>query len=203
VEAFFLHVLTRIDLTRDLHFQTRTTIDTLDYSGDSWNSGSKLVIAARGPMKRNLSNELPRDLRLPAFCSDMHLVMPGVLAVSVSAFTNYLAAKEELKALTESLAAYDMSSWPLMILTEDSDWMAAHLNNFLWATFTRSQPAKDVYGVNADVVDKHWQCVAPLIIDARIKPHHAPVLENDPVVSRRVDSMFAKNGALFGKVKGL
>jgi 4-hydroxy-3-polyprenylbenzoate decarboxylase len=90
-----------------------------------------------------------------------------------------------------------------MILTEDSNWMSTHLHNFLWATFTRSQPAKDVYGVNTEVVDKHWQCQAPLIIDARIKPHHAPVLESDPEVSRKVDSLFAKNGALFGKVKGL
>ena len=30
--AFFRHLLARVDLARDLHFQTRTTIDTLDYS---------------------------------------------------------------------------------------------------------------------------------------------------------------------------
>ncbi|MGB3080250.1 MAG: UbiD family decarboxylase, partial [Saprospiraceae bacterium] len=59
IPEFFQHVLSRIDLSRDLHFQTRTTIDTLDYSGDGWNSGSKLVIAARGPVRRKLSNEVP------------------------------------------------------------------------------------------------------------------------------------------------
>ena len=81
--------------------------------------------------------------------------------------------------------------------------MAAHLNNFLWATFTRSQPAKDVYGVNARTIDKHWMCEPPLIIDARIKPHHAPILETDPQVSKRVDALFATGGGLHGKVKGL
>ena len=35
----------RVDLASDLHFQTRTTIDTLDYSGTGLNAGSKLVIA--------------------------------------------------------------------------------------------------------------------------------------------------------------
>src|SRR5690606_25024777 len=33
----FRHVLERIDFERDLHFQTRTTIDTLDYSGTGLN----------------------------------------------------------------------------------------------------------------------------------------------------------------------
>ncbi|MBU6343455.1 MAG: UbiD family decarboxylase, partial [Bacteroidetes bacterium] len=45
---FFRHVLERIDLKRDLHFHTRTTIDTLDYSGSGWNEGSKVVLACRG-----------------------------------------------------------------------------------------------------------------------------------------------------------
>ncbi|HUR31544.1 MAG TPA: hypothetical protein VMZ69_08925, partial [Saprospiraceae bacterium] len=78
-----------------------------------------------------------------------------------------------------------------------------HLNNFLWGAFTRSNPAKDIYGVKAKFIDKHWTCIAPLIIDARIKPHHAPILETDPKVNRRVDQMFAKGGDLHGTVKGL
>ncbi len=46
IEEFFLFVLERIDLVRDIHFYTNTTIDTLDYSGTSLNSGSKVVFAA-------------------------------------------------------------------------------------------------------------------------------------------------------------
>ena len=42
--AFLRHLLERVDWSRDLHFQTRTTIDTLDYSGDRLNEGSKVVI---------------------------------------------------------------------------------------------------------------------------------------------------------------
>ena len=33
IPAFFDYVLKRIDLERDIHFYTNTTIDTLDYSG--------------------------------------------------------------------------------------------------------------------------------------------------------------------------
>ena len=203
IPEFFMHVLSRVDLNRDLHFQTKTTIDTLDYSGDGWNSGSKLVVATRGPVKRKLSNTLPADIQLPSFCKGMDIVLPGVIAVSTDQFSNYPEAQKELEQLTNYLRTLNLDSWPLWILTEDSAWMASTTNNFLWATFTRSQPARDVYGVNAKVVDKHWSCNAPLIIDARIKPHHAPVLEPDPGVSRKVDAMFAKGGGLYQKIKGV
>jgi 4-hydroxy-3-polyprenylbenzoate decarboxylase len=203
IRGFFRHILSRIDLSRDLHFQTRTTIDTLDYSGDSWNAGSKLVIAARGPILRELSDVLPSGISLPSTCKRMDLIMPGIIAVSFERFTDYHTAIKELEQLTQLLSTYDFEKWPLWILTEDSQWMSLELNNFLWATFTRSQPAKDIYGVDSRFADKHWTCRAPMIIDARIKPHHAPVLETDPDVSKRVDQLFAKGGALHGKINGL
>ena len=54
IPAFFRHLLERVDWQNDLHFQTRTTIDTLDYSGTGLNAGSKVVIAAAGPERRRL-----------------------------------------------------------------------------------------------------------------------------------------------------
>ncbi|MBP6679819.1 MAG: UbiD family decarboxylase [Saprospiraceae bacterium] len=203
IPGFFQHVLSRIDLNRDLHFQTRTTIDTLDYSGDGWNAGSKLVIAARGPVIRSLSSELPPNITLPSSCKSIDLIMPGIIAVSFRPFSDYTKAKTEIDDLIHSLSNQNLEGLPLWILTEDSQWMSRELNNFLWATFTRSQPAKDVYGVDAIFIDKHWSCSAPLIIDARIKPHHAPELESDPEVSKKVDQMFARGGILHGKIKGL
>lgn len=202
--AYFLqHVLSRIDFRRDLHFQTMTTIDTLDYSGEGWNAGSKLIMAARGPVIRSLSNQLPLNFSLPKSCHKIHLIMPGIIAVSFDHFTDYATAQKEIEELTGHIGSQMLEQWPLWILTEDSGWMSAQLNNFLWATFTRSNPSKDVYGLQSGIIDKHWYCKAPLIIDARIKPHHAPILETDPKVSKRVDEMFAKGGALYGKVKGL
>ncbi len=198
IPGFFQHVLSRIDLGRDLHFQTKTTIDTLDYSGDDWNAGSKLVMAARGPVRRQLSMELPSGLALPSTVSGWHMVAPGIVAMSFPTFINYQTAQCEIDDLSQYLGTANMESWPLIVLTEDSQWMASHFNNFLWAAFTRSQPSKDVYGVRSNFVDKHWACEAPLIIDARIKPHHAPVLEVDQNVSSKVDRLFAGSGSLKG-----
>ena len=38
----------------------------------------------------------------------------------------------------------------------------------------------------------------PLVLDARVKPHHAPLLEEDPEITRRVDALAAPGGPLHG-----
>ena len=76
IPAFLRHLLPRVDWRRDLHFHTKTTIDTLDYSGDALNMGSKVVIAAAGPPIRELPAELPGDLALPDGFKNPRLVLP-------------------------------------------------------------------------------------------------------------------------------
>jgi 4-hydroxy-3-polyprenylbenzoate decarboxylase len=50
--------------------------------------------------------------------------------------------------------------------------------------------------VDALTHHKHWGCRGPLVIDARIKPHHAPPLVEDPEVTRQVDALAARGGPL-------
>ena len=68
--------------------------------------------------------------------------------------------------------------------------MANQFNNFLWVTFTRSNPSHDIYGVQSFTEKKHWGCKGPLVIDARIKPHHAPPLIEDESVKKRIERIF-------------
>ena len=91
-----------------------------------------------------------------------------------------------------------MESIPLIVLCDDSRFLSATLNNFLWITFTRANPSHDIHGVKAFIEHKHWGCHGSVIIDARIKPHHAPPLIEDKKVKEKVDRMFAKGGALEG-----
>ena len=90
-----------------------------------------------------------------------------------------------------------LNGFPLVVLVDDSEFTAATLNNWLWVTFTRSNPAADVYGVGAFMRQKHWGCEGSLVIDARIKPQHAPPLEEGPAVSRRVEALAAHGGPLY------
>ena len=80
----------------------------------------------------------------------------------------------------------------LIVLTEEPEFCAENISNFLWLTFTRSDPAADIYGLNSSVNDKHWQCEAPMIIDARKKDHHAPVLDENPEVAKRANEIVDK-----------
>ena len=72
------------------------------------------------------------------------------------------------------------------------------MNNFLWTTFTRSNPAADVYGIGEFTADKHWGCRGSLVIDARRKPHHAPPLVEDAQVTQRVNRLAERGGPLHG-----
>ncbi|MBX3440852.1 MAG: UbiD family decarboxylase [Planctomyces sp.] len=213
VAAVLEHVLARVDWTRDLHFQTRTTIDTLDYSGAGLNAGSKVVIAAAGPARRTLRTEIPSECPLPPGFGDVRLAFPGVVCVAAPRHQGVAASLEErlraglsqrpsdgvLRGFCEALADdHPLNRFPLIVLVDDSRFATESLRNWLWATFTRSDPAADIDGVGAFTEEKHWGCRGALVIDARIKPHHAPPLVEDPDVTRRVDALAASGGPLHG-----
>jgi 4-hydroxy-3-polyprenylbenzoate decarboxylase len=191
IPQFMRHVLERIDWTRDLHFQTRTTIDTLDYSGTGWNSGSKLVMACRGTKLRTLGTEVPADLRLPAGFSDPSVALPGVLAVRSPNFNDTTSAQAHVAQLCEALKSSDLAQFPMVLMVDDAKFTAATLNNFLWVAFTRVNPSHDVHGVDSFIEHKHWGCRGALVMDARIKPHHAPELVPDPTVQAQVKRLLA------------
>jgi len=195
---FLTYILERIDLQRDIHFQTNTTIDTLDYSGTGMNSGSKVVFAAAGEKKRELCREVPQVLDgLPEF-GQAKLVLPGIAVLQGPAFTSYSDAEQEITRLCSSIAERGaLSSCPMIILCDDSAFMSAALDNFLWATFTRSNPSHDIYGVNSRYEHKHWGC-DNVIIDARVKPHQAPPLLPDEEVQQRIKRIFAAGASLGG-----
>lgn len=197
VSAFLQHVLARVDWRRDLHFQTRTTIDTLDYTGSGLHQGSKLVVAAVGRPRRALPTTVP-ELRLPPGFANPRLCLPGVLAVSAPD-ASVRDAEADLAAFCASFSADDpLCAFPLVVLVDDSEMCARTLANFLWVVFSRSNPATDVGGIDARTVHKHWGCTGSLVIDARRKAHHAPPLCEDPAVTARVDAFFASGGPLAG-----
>lgn len=180
VPAFFAHVLERADFARDLHFQTSTFIDTLDYTGTRLNHGSKLVIAAAGIKRRDL-RECAGDLdglKLPVGFSNAKIAMKGVLAVQ----WNGGSSAADIAQLRDALASWEFrENYPWVSIVDDTSTIGGNtqksLDDFLWLTFTRSDPAQDIYGLNERFVQKHWAIDAPLIVDATIKPRHQKALE--------------------------
>jgi 4-hydroxy-3-polyprenylbenzoate decarboxylase len=225
IAAFLQHLLRRVDWRRDLHFQTETTIDTLDYSGSGLNVGSKLVAAAVGPPRRELPTALPSDpseLKLGDGFRDPHVALPGVLVIAgPSIDLGTATVRERLSAVrslphgrgSEGLTVTDdavgrfcsrftpddaINRWPLIVVVDDAAFAAKTLNNFLWTTFTRSNPAVDVRGIGEFTEHKHWGCRGSLVIDARAKPHHAPSLVEDPAVERAIERLAVRGKPLQG-----
>jgi 4-hydroxy-3-polyprenylbenzoate decarboxylase len=195
-EADFLtYILSRIDLKRDIHFQTNTTIDTLDYSGTGLNTGSKVVIAACGDPVRTLDKEVPSVLQQVQGFGPAHMAMPGVVVLQAPQFQSYGQVSAEMRELEARLNGQLPEGIPMIVLADDAAFTAKTLSNFLWVTFTRSNPSHDIHGINAFYEHKHWGC-DHLIIDARVKPHHAPALIPDPEVEVMVDRFFAPGGSL-------
>ena len=208
IEAFLRHMLQRADWTRDLHFQTQTTIDTLDYTGGGLNAGSKLVIAAVGPARYELQRELPSDLNLPEGFHNPRIVLPGVLAVegpscpkpSFDYDVSQRARSESREEVSGSMDRFcaaanasrktpcNPSAWILVV--DDAQFVSESLNNFLWVVFTRTNPASDMYGIglvrsrtSTGAARGRW-CSMPALNRIML-----PVLEEDPEVAARVDAL--------------
>lgn len=238
IDEYFKYIFERIDFKRDIHFYTKTTIDTLDYSGTNLNEGSKVVFAAYGEKKRELCTEVPDCLKEFYAFENPQLVMPGVIAIQQKSKKHlveigYMEEEDSIwvSELTDSLQVnsnfynlnnddededrsfaimnYDykqandqnmmaLEGVALIVICDDASFVAKNLNNFLWVTFTRCNPASDIHGVYEFNYKKHWGCVGSVIIDARIKPHHAPPVEKNPAIEKQIDKIFAKGGSLYG-----
>ena len=196
IANYFEYILKRINLQRDIHFYTNTTIDTLDYSGEGLNTGSKVVLAAYGEVIRQLSTSVPNCLQQ----YNTTLVQAGIVALQTVPYSTASNAAVEMKQLsyqlTPSLSSLD--GVQIIVLCDDALFVAETLNNFLWVTFTRCNPSHDMYGIDSFVRNKHWGCNGPLIIDARVKPHHAPPVAVLPETERAIAPLFAEGGSLHG-----
>lgn len=203
-QALFQHLLERIDLRRDLHYQTQTSIDTLDYSGSGFQTGSKLVMAAVGsPVRALYGQDWWREHGVSSHgpFQQFRVVAPGILALAGPPFKEQVNRGEDpvLSRLDDIFpASHPARKFPFWVVTEDASLLESQWANFLWVTFTRSDPACDTYGFESRFEAKHWGCTDSLVIDARVKPHHAPALEEDPKLVLKLESLARRGGPLYG-----
>ncbi len=116
----------------------------------------------------------------------------------MDAYKNAETAANEIHVLKEILASKNLEGVALLVLCDDADFVSQHITNFLWVTFTRTNPSHDMDGVGSSYTNKHWGCTGPLLIDARVKPHHAPILEILPETEKSIEKIFNKGGSMYG-----
>ena len=211
VADFFRHVLERVDWRRDLHFQTCTTIDTLDYSSGRLNEGSKVVIAAAGPRCGRCRRRSTAGSRCPKnwdfagrgwFCrafwwSKGRRTRCGERASRPE--PDRQLPTDSAKQLRSRRAP--INGFPLVVVVDRERFRRRRR----WRTSSgRPSPGairrRTFTASSRSWSDKHWGCRGSLVIDARAKPHHAPPLVEDPAVTRRVDALAAPGGPLHGVI---
>lgn len=155
------HVLARVKWESDLFIFANTSMDTLDYTSGTVNKGSKAILMGLGEPMRDLSREFRGEL--PNGVSQAEVFCGGCLVVQGKP---YLEDKEQAARLsTEAVFA----GWPLIVLHDDAS-VAQSTNDFLWTTWTRFEPAGDIYAAETKVLRHHLSYRAPIVIDARKKP---------------------------------
>ena len=197
IPTFLGFALSRVDWTRDLHFQTNTTIDTLDYSGDNINQGSKLVIAAAGPTIRELPTEVPSGLSLPSGFENPKVVIPGILILQGPRWqASSTMSIPSIQAFCDEFTTQSpINQFPLIVVVDSVD-SCDSVGDLIWRMVTKSNPAADIGGIEATIERKHWGCKGSLVIDARQKEHHAPPLIPDADVCKRIDALASRGGEL-------
>ena len=155
------HVLARVNWQTDFFIFSNTSMDTLDYTSGKVNEGSKAILMGLGDAVRELPGEfsgaLPRGIkRAEVFCGGC-LVVEGA---------DYASEPEQAARLAGNRV---FSEWPMIILHDDAT-VARSPTDFLWSTWTRFEPAGDIYAAETQVVRHHLAYHGPIVIDARKKP---------------------------------
>ena len=171
--AVLTHVLERADFRTDLFLFPNLSMDSLDYAGPRINEGGKGVLLGIGEPRR----KLPAEFR----------GSPGPGVRKVVAFSPGCLVVESPAAAAEIAADPAFADWPLLVVSDDAERHARSPMNFLWATFTRFDPARDVHAAKVELVANHPSFTPPIAIDARRKPGYPEELFCDEKTAKKVD----------------
>ena len=179
----FEHILERFRPETDLFVFSNVSMDTLDYTSGKVNEGSKALMLGLGDPVRTL----PREFRaqLPSYLSKAGVFCGGCLVVEGVPFA-------EDETLAARIAKEELfSEWPLVVL-HDKASVAKSVADFLWSTWTRFEPAADIYAAHTRVERHHLVYKAPIVIDARTKPGFPDELIVRPDIAELVDRRWAE-----------
>lgn len=181
--SLFEYILARVEWQRDLFIFSQTAFDTLDYASGKINHGSKAILMGTGEAKRELkrefSGQLPQGIkRAEVFCG-------GCLVVEGNAYET----DEDLASRIATSGSFD--DWQLVVIHDNADF-AKTADKFLWATWTRFDPARDIYSKSTTLQNNHIGYASPVVIDARMKPWYPKEVEPREDIVKLVDGKWSE-----------
>ncbi|MBL8857546.1 MAG: UbiD family decarboxylase [Planctomycetes bacterium] len=174
------HILARADFRTDLFVFANLSMDSLDYAGPRVNEGGKGVLLGTGDPIRKLKAEFSGTPR--AGVRKVRVFSQGCLVVECASHTS------EPEAAARIATDPAFADWPLLVLSDDADRHVKSTMNFLWATFTRFNPASDIHAAKVELIANHPSFTPPIVIDARMKAWYPEELFCDEVTAKLVSS---------------
>ncbi len=182
-KTLFEHILARVDWHRDLHIFSQTAFDTLDYASGKVNFGSKAILMGVGEAKRELVSQFRGDL--PVGITAAEPFCRGCLVVEGVPY-------EDDKELAQRVATADaFKDWQMVVLHDEIEFARSE-DRFLWATWTRFDPASDIYARETTTKNNHIGYTAPIVIDARMKPWYPKEVEPREDIVKLVDDRWGE-----------
>jgi 3-polyprenyl-4-hydroxybenzoate decarboxylase len=181
-KSLFEYILERVDWQRDFFIFGQTAFDTLDYASGKFNLGSKAILMGLGDAKRELRQEFNGELP-----SGIHRAKPfcgGCLVIEAASYDD----QPELAEQVAESSVFD--DWQMVVLHDDITF-ADTAEKFLWATWTRYDPARDTHA-KGSVENNHIGYEPPIVIDARMKPWYPKEVEPHPDTVKLVDERWGE-----------
>ena len=168
--ALFEHILARVEWEKDLFILGQTAFDTLDYASGKVNYGSKAILMGLRGAKRELPVGYTGDL--PVGITAAEPFCRGCVVLEAKAYDT----EPEMADRIAKSGHFD--DWQVVVLHDNIEF-AGSVEKFLWATWTRFDPARDIFAKEITVKNNHIGYTAPIVIDARMKSWYPKEVEPD------------------------
>lgn len=181
------------DPAEGLHLIAPTAQDTLDFTGPSMNTGSRLILVAVGRPGRSERAvrppppppPLPRDVH--AGVAALAALGEGVLMAQVAPGASPAAVRDALHR-NEAARAY-----PLHVLVS-ADVPLDDPRLSLWGWFTRFDPVADIHPAGREVRGNRLILSPPITFDATWKEGYRRPVAFDPAKEAAVDRLWPRLG---------
>lgn len=179
-----------LDPEEGMHLISPTAQDTLDFTGPSMNTGSRLVlIATKGkkPPRDRIPKAPPRPDSVHTGITAMTTIGPAFLMVQV-------AETADKKSVMDALRKNEITSEYMFHVLVSADVPVDSRMMLLWGWFTRFDPQSDIHPSGTSVSGNKLTMKFPVAIDATWKAGYRKPVAFDPDIEARVKKLADKLG---------
>lgn len=179
-----------LDPADGIHLLAPTAQDTLDFTGPSMNTGSRLILLATS-RQTPLRGAPPPD---PPPAGDVHKDIIGLVRMGDAVLIAQVRETCDTRAVGEALGAHPVTRQFLLHVLVSPDVPLDDERLILWGWFTRFDPLADIHPARRELVGNRVIMHFPIAIDATWKQGYRQPVAFDPDVQRKVEGNWDRYG---------